>query len=83
MNISKCVLLSRVLISHRLKLSSIVGSDKNTSTISKVVNAFKSQRKEVTLDDIRSEPYVTKGVYTKSGAIRPVIELFYTDEIVF
>jgi acetoacetate decarboxylase len=37
-----------------------------------VVRFIEDRRRKVQQDDIRLEPYTSKGVYTESGAIRPV-----------
>jgi len=43
-----------------------------SSTRSFLVRFIEDQRKRIQKEDIRLEPYVSKGVYTESGAIRPV-----------
>jgi len=37
-----------------------------------LVRFIEERRRKSQLDDIRLEPYMSKGVYTESGAIRPV-----------
>lgn len=37
-----------------------------------LVRFIEDRRKRVQQEDIRLEPYISKGVYTESGAIRPV-----------
>ncbi|CAF0855128.1 unnamed protein product [Adineta steineri] len=44
----------------------------NGSIQSFLVHAMEKRRKRTQQDDIRLEPYVSKGVYTESGAIRPM-----------
>ena len=39
---------------------------------SPIARFIESRRKRVQEEDIRLEPYLSKGVYTESGAIRPV-----------
>lgn len=43
------------------------------ATARSVLNRFiEERRRKSQQDDIRLEPYISKGVYTESGAIRPV-----------
>ena len=37
-----------------------------------LVRFIEDRRKRIQQEDIRLEPYISKGVYTESGAIRPV-----------
>ena len=37
-----------------------------------LVRFVEERRRKIQMDDIRLEPYLSKGVYTESGAIRPV-----------
>ncbi len=37
-----------------------------------LVRFIEDRRRKSQQDDIRLEPYISKGVYTESGAIRPV-----------
>jgi hypothetical protein len=60
-------------------------SNEQTSTPRVPVRSFfirfiDNRRKKSQRDDIRLEPYISKGVYTESGAIRPVSfsEQFYS-----
>jgi hypothetical protein len=39
---------------------------------SSLVNFIEERQKQIQKHDIRLEPYLSKGVYTESGAIRPV-----------
>jgi hypothetical protein len=41
-----------------------------------LIRLIEDRRRKSQLDDIRLEPYMSKGVYTESGAIRPVNENF-------
>ncbi|CAF1629138.1 unnamed protein product, partial [Didymodactylos carnosus] len=42
------------------------------SARSMVVRFIQNRRAQRRMDDIRLEPYMSKGVYTESGAIRPM-----------
>ncbi|CAF0959600.1 unnamed protein product [Adineta ricciae] len=43
-----------------------------TTARSFLVRFIEDRRKRVQQEDIRLEPYISKGVYTESGAIRPM-----------
>jgi len=43
-----------------------------------LVRFIEDRRQKSQQDDIRLEPYMSKGVYTESGAIRPVNRLIKT-----
>lgn len=47
-------------------------TNSTTSARSFFVRLIEDRRKKIQHDDIRLEPYISKGVYTESGAIRPV-----------
>jgi hypothetical protein len=47
-----------------------------------LVRFIEDRRLKSQQDDIRLEPYMSKGVYTESGAIRPVNEKSYFSFIV-
>ena len=47
-------------------------SAKVSSIRSYLITYIEQRRKQVQKHDIRLEPYLSKGVYTESGAIRPV-----------
>jgi len=50
-----------------------ISSNQQTATVrSFLVRFIEHRRKRSQQDDIRLEPYISKGVYTQSGAIRPV-----------
>ncbi len=42
-----------------------------------LVRFIEDRRTRIQQDDIRLEPYMSKGVYTESGAIRPVNSTHY------
>lgn len=49
-----------------------------------LVRFIEDRRKRSQQDDIRLEPYLSKGVYTESGAIRPVNSLEkYSNPLIF
>ena len=49
-----------------------------------LVRFIENRRKRSQQDDIRLEPYLSKGVYTESGAIRPVNSLEkYFNQLIF
>jgi len=50
-----------------------ISSNQQTTTVrSFLIRFIEDFRKRSQQDDIRLEPYISKGVYTESGAIRPV-----------
>lgn len=53
--------------------SSSSSSSKTGNVRSFLVRLLEDHRKQIQHEDIRLEPYISKGVYTESGAIRPVI----------
>lgn len=68
---------------YRTLLSSIIRRHMSTAQPATATRAnagsyllrmMEDRRRKVQQEDIRLEPYMSKGVYTESGAIRPVRE---------
>ena len=76
--------LTSMIIKHRSILSSIrryVATSEEATTVrsnarSFLVRFIEERRRKIQQEDIRLEPYMSKGVYTESGAIRPVCSIF-------
>lgn len=75
------LLLSRRWVSSNPKQQI---SAKVSSIRSYLTTYIEQRRKQVQKHDIRLEPYLSKGVYTESGAIRPVsIRIAITNKVLF
>lgn len=72
---------SRVILQtiRRYASSSTAVSPQKATVRSYFLRLINERRKQTQLDDIRLEPYISKGVYTESGGIRPVSDFQIVD----
>ena len=64
---------------RRYASSSTAVSPQKATVRSYFIRMINERRKRTQLDDIRLEPYISKGVYTESGGIRPVSDFQIAD----